>query len=207
MTDGRGHDLLQMPLEQFADLANRYELRGRIHDVMLAACVEQRSVAEIAAALELEPYTVRDLIAEAKIIIAQAEYRPETLERQVIDSYRNRQPSEGRTPADVTLRSPVEGIEELDQRGPEHWRGRARVDALGRDARHDGRETQTVTKWVPPEEVQPASAPWVFCSCGNLMKMGDKTPLKGRYEIKTHPACGREPNRYHPLFVPREGEV
>jgi hypothetical protein len=207
MIDGRDHDLLEMPAEQFNDLANRFELQGNILKVMRLACVEQKSVSEIAAELHLEPYTVRDLLSEAQIIVAQAEYQPDTEERQVIDSYRNRQPSEGRTPADVTLRSPVEGVEELDHRGPQHWRGGARVDVLGRDARHDGRETKTVTKWVQPGNVQPTPAPWVFCSCGNLMKMGDKTPLKGLHEIRPHPACGREPNRYHPLFVPREGEA
>lgn len=203
------HDLLPLSPEQFDLIASRFELRGRMCRVFRYAAVDRLSVCDIAQ-IESEHddgpvsyATVRALIEEARVVMWQMADREPSLLREILDAYQNRPPSEGRTPGDIELRSPVLSVDDLKR---EPWRAREGVDALGRPTRHDGREVRHVEKWVTPEAVKREPAPWIFCSCGNLMKIGDRTPLKGAREIKPHPACGREPNRYHPLFVAREGD-
>jgi hypothetical protein len=48
--------------------------------------------------------------------------------------------------------------------------------------------------------------PWVFCSCGNLIRIGGRgTKVRDRV-YEEHPACGREPNRVQiPSTAPAPG--
>jgi hypothetical protein len=208
--EDRGHDLIPMSAEQMDEIAARFELRGRTARVMRLACVDGLSLCEIAQVESthvdgpVSYETVAALLEEARVVMWQMADRAPDLLRQILEAYQNRQPSAGKTPGDIELRSPVVSVDDLKK---EDWRTRETVDVLGRGAKHDGREVRHVEKWVAPEAVTRSPAPWIFCSCGNVIKIGDKTPLKGTREIKPHPACGREPCRYHPLFVPREGEA